>query len=163
MYYKIDKENRKVVATVMNCWGAATDYIMSEIKTASGSVPFINMLGIGCIDKAIYDYCSKHIQNTYSGTATCNEEDTFDEETGKRIARARALKKYYKALSKIAQEISGSLYCMSNAADEMVHASRVRRDAWITQEKIELNKDYMVRRRNKHTRYYTYKDSYISF
>ena len=62
----------------------------------------------GCDNGLAYDMCRKgyppipdfKIANTFIGKAKCSPDDTFDEETGKKIAFKRAYKKYVMAKKK---------------------------------------------------------------
>ncbi len=45
------------------------------------------------------------IKDRYVGVAKCSEDDTFDEEFGKKLARNRMLKEYYKDVSDRYMEI----------------------------------------------------------
>ena len=62
----------------------------------------------GCGNGLAYDMCRKgyppisafEIANAFIGKAKCSPDDTFDEETGKKIAFKRAYKKYVMAKKK---------------------------------------------------------------
>ena len=63
---------------------------------------------VGCSDGLACDMCRKgfppipnfEINDTFIGKAKCSPDDTFDEETGKKIAFKRAYKKYVMAKKK---------------------------------------------------------------
>ena len=46
-------------------------------------------------------FSKRYIPDAYSGVAICKEEDVFDEEVGKRVARKKALRSYYKEMKKV--------------------------------------------------------------
>lgn len=76
--YNINEKERIVVCIIRSTGGEAVD----RIARASGySMNFDN-------DK--YRIPTSHV-----GIAKCAQEDTWDEETGKHLARERALNKYY--------------------------------------------------------------------
>lgn len=55
-------------------------------------------------------YADKLTEHGLFGVAKCSPEDEFDLETGKKIAKARLLKKYYKKKEKIYLEVSEFAY-----------------------------------------------------
>lgn len=54
----------------------------------------------------IKKYADKLTEHGLVGVAKCSPEDEFDLETGKRIAKARLFKKYYKNKEKVYLEVS---------------------------------------------------------
>lgn len=57
------------------------------------------------------------MHNTYRAIVTCNEQDEFDVEVGKKIAKERVLDHYYEALDKRLYEFKKSLQMF---ADEIL-------------------------------------------
>lgn len=76
--YTVLPEQKKVIAIVTDCEDDA-------IRAISKKIPE----GI-----AFYDDSEYKLRHSYKGIAKCHPDDTFDEETGKRIARNKALLKY---------------------------------------------------------------------
>ena len=76
--YTVLPEQKKIIAIVTDC---EDDAIRAISKKMPEGVAFYDDL----------DYKLKH---SYKGVAKCHPDDEFDEETGKRIARDKALLKY---------------------------------------------------------------------
>lgn len=55
------------------------------------------------------------------GVAKCSPDDEFDLETGKRIARARLLKRYYKKKEKVYLKVSEVAYQFMAVAGDMAN------------------------------------------
>ena len=64
-------------------------------------------------------YADKLTEHRLTGVAKCSPEDEFDLETGKRIARARLLKRYYKKKEKVCLKVDGFAYQLTMFAWSM--------------------------------------------
>lgn len=81
-----------------------TYYINEEKRTVVAKMPLstvANDIDNNCLKKGLkfipaYREIKKYPHKNIIGIAKCAPEDTFDIETGKRIAAARLLQKYYK-------------------------------------------------------------------
>lgn len=97
--YIINKEKRTVVAIMKGCRHDAYEDI---IKTLHNN-------NITTFATQSFWELEYFISDTYRGKAHCSEEDTWDEEIGKRIARSRMLKKYYKAKIRVFDRVKNNL------------------------------------------------------
>ena len=61
-------------------------------------------------------YADKLTEHGLVGVAKCSPEDEFDLETGKRIAKARLLQKYYKKKEKVYLKVSEVAYQLAAVA-----------------------------------------------
>lgn len=75
-------------------------------------------LSADCKNK-IARYADKLTEHRLIGVAKCSPEDEFDLETGKRIARARLFKKYYKNKEKVYLEVSYFAYSLASFTRSM--------------------------------------------
>lgn len=92
IFYLIDEENKTITAKMR------TDCLVNDVYDAMGRWS----LGI-----ASNIYKNQELQRKYfEGTAKCSPEDKFDIELGKKLARARMLKKYYKVRTNIFNQIA---------------------------------------------------------
>jgi len=102
--------------------GSAIIYLIDEEnRTVTAKIPTKNLLEGALNDCGKYSLVSWRVYETienyphtyFVGTAKCAPEDTFDIETGKRLAAARMFKKYYKtklmAFNKVAIDIDNDL------------------------------------------------------
>ena len=64
-------------------------------------------------------YADKLTEHRLIGVAKCSPEDEFDLETGKRIARARLLKRYYKKKEKVCLKVAEFAYQLTMFAWSM--------------------------------------------
>ena len=64
-------------------------------------------------------YADKLMEYGLVGIAKCSPEDEFDLETGKRIAKARLLKRYYKKKEKVYLKVSEFAYQLEMFARNM--------------------------------------------
>lgn len=83
--YIIDEEQRKVKAIIKD---TKYDAINSIFKATNGLKEILDMIELSE---------NFELNSTYTGTATCSENDIFDIEKGKVIARKKAIIKYNKA------------------------------------------------------------------
>lgn len=98
IYYYID-ENRGTVVAAVNRKDIIEEVFCCLVKH-----------NIPIYDKIYHKLYEEIEPFTYKAVAICSEKDEFDEEVGKKYARNRVLKKYYKArlaiFEKIADELS---------------------------------------------------------
>lgn len=99
--YVIDEKNRSVKAVIKNTKYDAINTISKLMEKANLNADIPSNL---------------ELKNSYTGVAICHENDTFDIETGKKIARKiaiirynqdkiRVMKKFYSDFSKIEESI----------------------------------------------------------
>ena len=96
--YFVNEEERKVVAVLENTRWDAYNKICKMIRDT--------------------DFClvpkNKYMMhNTYRAIVTCNEQDEFDVEVGKKIAKERVLEHYYAALDKRLDEFKASVLVLN--------------------------------------------------
>lgn len=119
--YLIDEENGIVQAKI------ATDLMYSSIYDDCRKY---DLMPDGVWDMQIED------KNSYIiGTARCAAEDTFNIETGKSIARARMLQKYYTKKLKGFQSIAESLDKQLQDTEDLLNYSWLAVNRFIEQEK----------------------------
>lgn len=130
--YQVDMttpKNPKNVKKVIHKEGSHFTYhIMDDNKTVYAYMDCSRMelfLDSGITLFEDDDYHDYLLRPEYVGVARCDERDTFDLETGMKLARTRALKKYYtdraKKLNKYIKRISE--YLLKPAAKQHFHAS----------------------------------------
>ena len=93
--FYVDKENRKVVYVIPNTKNLVFDYV-SDFRI------YWSLEGNHVFD-------SLRMPNQFTGIATCNEKDEFDEETGKLIAYNKAKEKLNNSFFKRANKFVN--YC----------------------------------------------------
>lgn len=80
--YYINEKKRTVVCKRTDCYGD----VVSLLHKLIGGISIPSDVSV---DKTLF------LKNEYTGTAKCNPEDKWDEETGMTLARNRMLCKYY--------------------------------------------------------------------
>lgn len=110
MKYYINKEKRTVVCVGDNCENDALILIVKGSGTLATSVRYL------------MDRCGKKVrmQNRFVGKAYCAEDDEWDEEIGKSLAKERMLNAYVLAKVKKMQEIAHILYSAVEECMEFV-------------------------------------------
>lgn len=82
LQYVINEEKRTVTCIAWNCSGDLYEQLLKKVES-------------DYIFRAIIDHDEQLLlKHKYVGTAKCSPEDTFDIETGKKIARAKMREKY---------------------------------------------------------------------
>ena len=84
--YYIDEEKRKVVCVILNTKNAVFEYIYKN--NFDDYFPIWNIMN------------KLEMPNTFSGVATCKEDETFDVQIGKKIAYNKAKMKFDNSLFK---------------------------------------------------------------
>ena len=92
--YIINEEKRTVVAIMRDCKNDACRLFARDVEKIYGTEFWYPLHSL--------DY---KINDTYRGKAHCSEDDAWDVEEGKRIARNRMLFKYYRARYKALEKI----------------------------------------------------------
>jgi hypothetical protein len=123
--------------------GSSIIYLIDEEnKTVTAKIPVKNMTESAYNDCAkyelpcwtVYEISKNYPHSYFTGIAKCAPEDTFDVETGKRIAVARMFQKYYRtklnAMRKLAEEIDDQL----TACEDLMNYSWLALDKFIKQE-----------------------------
>lgn len=146
MDYQID--GNVVRATVNHCnYCGMLQYIMSDMKRfLSGSTPICDEV----IRPLIMTYIRKYAKSSYVGIAICSEKDTFDLEKGKRIARAKALRKYYKDMRKIINLFRTDMCKLLNYADRTLARADERYTYYGIADKLADDPDYLSKNKNMH-------------
>ena len=96
--YFVNEEERKVVAVLENTRWDAYNKICKMVRDTDFCI----------VPKQKY-----MMHNTYRAVVTCNEQDEFDVEIGKNMAKARVLEHYYTALDKRLDEFRSSVLDLS--------------------------------------------------
>lgn len=107
------------VAVYETAWEDAINYFSAMLNKSCGLIGREN----GWFDfrELIYPHIKKYIRNSYRGKAKCAPGDNFDRKTGKDIARARALEKYYRDMQKFSIALSKSITAMKNCHVQKHH------------------------------------------
>ena len=100
--YKVHPEHGIVIATICGCRADAIAYFNKQFLVQTTSQLELDYFWNWDVKKAA-------MPDSFKAIARCHEEDTFDEETGKRIALSKLTKKYHNALCKRVAYINKSL------------------------------------------------------
>lgn len=100
--YKVHPEHGIVVATINYCRNDAVEYFTKQFLMQATSQLMMETCYTWDVKKAA-------MPKSFKAVARCHAEDTFDEETGKRIALSKLTKKYHNALCKRIAYINESL------------------------------------------------------
>lgn len=129
--FYVDKENKKVVCVIPNTRYMARDFIND-----------FNVELYPLSDKLRNEI---RMPNSFSGIASCHEDDTFDEEIGKLIAYHKARRKLnislFKRLNSYIQFVDNELVKMMNVCNNYGHIQSTRENAREEQLKKYLNKE----------------------
>lgn len=127
MRYFIDRDKRTVVAVMSvefedkDPADSARDYVLAKMNN------FLKSYNIDpyWMDLVFCRFVNKYIPEgkKYVGVAKCAPEDEWDEERGVRLARARALAKYYQDCANIGDDISNFVWAMSECVGESADAA----------------------------------------
>lgn len=100
--YSVSKENRVVVCILNVAVDSALEYINRHFMQSNLEIYYTE----SNLKETI------HMPTKFIGIAKCSEHDEFDIETGKRIARQRAMEKYQRSLWKHIRHIYDTLTAM---------------------------------------------------
>ena len=107
--YNIDEKNKVVVAKLIGCeHDVSTEFTKRFLKNYSSST-------IG-----VYPTSESLIRKEYIGKCRFEKDEPFDAELGKKIAKDRCLKKYYKAKDKMIERIMYDLQKMRIEVSRMI-------------------------------------------
>ena len=115
--YIVNEEDRVVVAILSNCRYDAVH--AANVWTGYHTWDNRNRIDVGVSRDNKY-----LIPDKFTGIAKCSNEDIWDEETGKKIARDRVLNKYHKSLNKAIRKINDDIARV--ASDFNVRVSKLR-------------------------------------
>ena len=101
--YFVNEEERKVVAVLENTRWDAYNKICKMMRDT---------------DFCIAPNKKYMMHNTYRAVITCNEQDEFNEEVGKKMAKERVLEHYYTALDKRLDEFRSSVMALNGLVFE---------------------------------------------
>ena len=110
--YNVDEKNKVVVAKLTGCHhDVRTEFDKRFLKNYSSSTI------------EVYPTIEMCLRNEYVGKCRFEENEPFDAELGKQIAKERCLKKYYKAKDKMIERIMDDLWKMRSEVASMFKGS----------------------------------------
>ena len=107
--YNVDKKNKVVIAKLTGCeHDVSTEFTKRFLKNDS----------LSTIE--VYPTNEMHLRDSYVGKCRFEKDEPFDAELGKKIAKDRCLKKYYKAKDKMIERIVYDLQKMKIEVSRMI-------------------------------------------
>ena len=107
--YNVDEKNKVVVAKLTGC---------AHDVNAEFTKRFLKNDSLSTIE--VYPTNEMNLRDSYVGKCRFEKDEPFDAELGKKIAKERCLKKYYKAKDKMIERIMYDLQKMRIEASRMI-------------------------------------------
>ena len=107
--YNVDEKNKVVIAKLTGC---------EHDVNREFAKRFIKNDSLSTIE--VYTTCEANLRTEYVGKCRFEKDEPFDAELGKKIAKERCLKKYYRAKDKMIERIMYDLQKMRIEVSRMI-------------------------------------------
>lgn len=143
MKYYID--GSMIKAVVDNAGMDMEDFIYSNLKRVCAETASIDEKTVRLF---IQNYTYPLQGRKYTGVSICSKQENFNEEKGKRIARARALHKYYRDAENIMHQILNDIYKLLRNFEDAATKAGYRRAYYNFADKLADDPDFLAKGAN---------------
>ena len=115
--YIVNEKDRIVVAVIDGCKNDA-------VNAANAWTNGYDWNAAQRVNTTVYFNKKYYIPDKFTGIARCCEDDEWNEDIGKKIARDRVLDKYHRSLNKAIRKINKDIQAEANRFNERVQKLR---------------------------------------
>lgn len=119
--YNVDEKNRVVIATMHNTRNIAIDFLLgTHYGQKKGGVVIAALPGLDGGRNCRRNLGYLEMNDSYTARTFCHPDDTFDAETGIRIAREKLLRNVYKAFANRLRQYEAQLRRSADGLREQI-------------------------------------------